>query len=45
MLNALEFMHKCKMMHRDFKPDNVLIDKNKNIKIIDFEETKEFETD
>ena len=36
-------MHKCKIMHRDFKSLNVLIDKNDNVKVIDFGESKEID--
>ena len=29
-------MHNESIVHRDIKPDNILLDKNLNIKIIDF---------
>lgn len=29
-------MHKLGIVHRDLKPENLLLDKNKNIKIVDF---------
>ena len=33
---AIEFLHQKKMMYRDLKPENVLIDKKGHIKITDF---------
>jgi serine/threonine kinase 38 len=33
---AIESVHKLKCIHRDLKPDNVLIDKNGHIKLSDF---------
>ena len=36
MLNGLKYLHNKSIMHRDFKPDNILLDKNYNIKISDF---------
>jgi serine/threonine protein kinase len=34
--DALEFAHRQNVVHRDIKPDNVLLDKNGTVKITDF---------
>ena len=36
LLCALKFIHKANVMHRDFKPGNILIDQELTIKICDF---------
>jgi len=36
IISGIEYIHKLKICHRDLKPENLLLDKNKNIKIIDF---------
>lgn len=36
IINGVEYLHKQQIVHRDLKPENLLLDKNKNIKIIDF---------
>ena len=35
-LNALTYLYKKSILHRDLKPDNILFDKQYNIKITDF---------
>jgi serine/threonine protein kinase len=36
IISAIEMAHKNGIIHRDIKPSNVLIDANKNVKLIDF---------
>ena len=35
-INGLEYLHIQGIVHRDFKPENLLFDKDKRIKIVDF---------
>ncbi len=36
MLQAVDYAHRNGIIHRDIKPSNILIDKNNNIKVMDF---------
>lgn len=35
-LKGLEIVHRNGIAHRDLKPDNIMLDKDYNVKIIDF---------
>ena len=34
MISALEYMHGKLVVHRDFKPENILLDKNSRLKLV-----------
>jgi 5'-AMP-activated protein kinase catalytic alpha subunit len=36
IIAGIEYIHKLNIVHRDMKPENLLLDYNKNIKIVDF---------
>jgi serine/threonine protein kinase len=45
ILNALRYMHKQGIVHRDVKPENILIDESFHAKLWDFGAAKRFSTD
>ena len=36
ILDSLSYIHRCKIVHLDIKPGNILVDNNLNIKLTDF---------
>lgn len=36
IISGIEYIHKLKIVHRDMKPENLLLDHNNQIKIVDF---------
>ena len=36
LISCIEYLGKLKIAHRDLKPENLLLDKKKNIKLVDF---------
>lgn len=42
IIAGVEYVHKLNIVHRDLKPENLLLDKEKNIKIVDFGLSKSY---
>ncbi len=36
IVSGVEYLHRIKVVHRDLKPENLLLDRDKNVKIVDF---------
>jgi MAP/microtubule affinity-regulating kinase len=36
LMSAVKYLHSLNICHRDLKHQNIVLDKNKNIKLIDF---------
>lgn len=43
LVGAVAYIHSKKCVHRDLKLENVLLDKNENVKLVDFGFTREYE--
>ena len=41
LINCLEFVMSKGIMHRDLKPQNIMLDDNYNMKVIDFGDARE----
>lgn len=45
IISGIEYIHKLNVVHRDMKPENLLIDNKKTIKIVDFGLSNTFKAD
>ena len=42
LAEAIKYLHSNKIAHRDLKPQNIIVTKDRNIKVIDFNISKQF---
>jgi len=45
IISGIEYIHKLNVVHRDMKPENLLLDHDKTIKIVDFGLSNTFKKD
>ena len=43
IINALKYLHTHKIIHKDIKPENIVLDSDFNIKLVDFEHHFEYD--
>jgi serine/threonine protein kinase len=43
LVGAVSYVHNCSCVHRDLNLENILLDKNENVKLVDFGFTREYE--
>ena len=41
LVNVIELLQKMNIMHRDLKPQNIILDENYNVKVIDFGDARQ----
>jgi serine/threonine protein kinase len=43
LINVMQFMQEKGVMHRDLKPQNIMLDENFNVKVIDFGDARKID--
>lgn len=43
LVGAVAYIHKSGCVHRDLKLENILLDKNENVKLVDFGFTRQYD--